>query len=399
MKRSLSLTLKIVVLSALFTIIFFAINWRDSYSLVASDGETLSHVEGHILGDWNGDSIRFIPDGSNTPEIIRGGVRPDAAQIVIKPGLLTYIQNLDLFFFVSGALCFVISILVLNMRWWWLLRASLLNVGALEIQRLAWIGLFFSNIIPGSTGGDVVKAIYIAKRCSTDRVRALVSVVVDRMVGLLSLLFLACLASLISPGQFPIFSTIVWLSSAGAILICALLLSPSLRKLIHFNQLVDGLPERWNKILSETDTAVLQYRKHLCGISLWILLSPLTYSLFITSFWLMDKSLGFGLDFRSYSFIVPIASVAQGIPISPAGWGVGDAVYGYLIGKFGALTMPGIAEAEQIWRTRGVALSVLHRTHIVAWSLIGGILFLINHVSAQPRKNATKDWREKTSRQ
>jgi hypothetical protein len=394
MNRSITLTLKILVLIILFSIIFYVIDWRDSYSVIAPDGETLSRVEGRILGDWDGSSINFVPNETSVPEIIREGVRPNGDRIVISPGLPTYIQNLDLFLFIAGALCFVSSLLILNMRWWWLLRANHLKVGVFEIQRLAWIGLFFSNVIPGTTGGDVVKAIYIAKRCSTDKVRALVSVVVDRIIGLLSLLFLACLASLITIDKFPSFAITIWFTGGGAILVCALLLNPRFRKVMRFDQLINRLPERWSKVLSEIDVAVLQYRQHLRGISLWIILSPFVYSLFITSFWLMDRSLGFGLNFQDFLFIVPIASVVQGIPIAPAGWGVGDAVYGYLIGKFGALTMPGIPEAEHIWRTRGVALSVLHRTHIVAWSLIGGILFLINRSNAPnmaPKKNDTKN--------
>ena len=97
MNRSITLTLKIVVLGILFAIIFYAIDWRDSYSVIAPDGETLSRVAGRILGDWNGSSITFVPNETSVPEIIREGVLPDGGQIVISPGLPTYIQNLDLF--------------------------------------------------------------------------------------------------------------------------------------------------------------------------------------------------------------------------------------------------------------------------------------------------------------
>lgn len=69
----------------------------------------------------------------------------------------------------------------------------------------------------------------------------------------------------------------------------------------------------------------------------------------------------------------------QGIPIAPAGWGVGETVYGLLIGKFGVTALSGVPEAEQIMRTRGVALSVLHQDHIAAWSLPGGILMVIEY--------------------
>ncbi|MBR03177.1 MAG: hypothetical protein CL394_07620, partial [Acidiferrobacteraceae bacterium] len=49
-----------------------------------------------------------------------------------------------------------------------------------------------------------------------------------------------------------------------------------------------------------------------------------------------------------------------------------------LIGKFGAATLPGVPGAEQLMRTRGVALSVLHRTHVAVWSLLGGLFVLID---------------------
>ena len=54
MKRFLILALKVAVLAVLVTIIFYAVDWRDSYSLVSAEGETLMQVEGRIVGDWSG---------------------------------------------------------------------------------------------------------------------------------------------------------------------------------------------------------------------------------------------------------------------------------------------------------------------------------------------------------
>ena len=337
------------------------------------------------MGEWRDNDVRFRSNDTKTTEIIKIESANNEKQIIISPGLLTYLKNLDLLLFSLGALCFVTSIIVLNMRWWWLLRANMFNIGVLEVQRLAWIGFFFNNVIPGSTGGDIVKAVYIAKKFSTDKVPALISVFVDRVVGLLSLILLACLASLLALDDFPQIAITVWLLSFTVVLFCTFLISSNLRKLIRFDYVINRLPERMARIVQEIDRSLLYYRQHLTGISLWILVSPITYSLFIASFWLMDKSLGFGLGFLEYCFVVPIATAIQGIPIAPAGWGVGEAVYGTLIGKVGALMQPNIDGAEQMWRTRGVTLSVLHRTHVVAWSLIGGILFLIHRSKNQNR--------------
>ena len=104
----------------------------------------------------------------------------------------------------------------------------------------------------------------------------------------------------------------------------------------------------------------------------------------------MAESLGVGITLSDLFFIVPVASVVQGIPIAPAGWGIGEAAYGYLIGKFGAVNLVDVAGAEEIMRTRGVALSVLHRIHVVAWSLLGGIFMLTEKKIERPETDSPK---------
>ena len=268
------------------------------------------------------------------------------------------------------------------------MRANGLGVRFLEAQQFGWIGLFFSNVLPGATGGDVIKAVYIVRRCSGDKVRAVVSIVVDRILGVLSLLFVGSLASLLAMDRFPVFASTMWLTGLGTLCFCLLLISPGLRALLRFDALVSRLPQRVGGIVTELDQAVLHYRGHLVGIGGWILASPAIYTLFVGSYYCMSQALGVGIALTDLFFIVPVASVIQGIPIAPAGWGIGEAAYGALIGKFGAATLPGIPDAEQVMRTRGVALSVLHRVHVAAWSLLGGLAVLVDR-NAHPEDDST----------
>ena len=379
MNRSrLVVLLKILVVTILLGVIFYAIDWQDRYAIVAADGEQVETVYGKILGRWDLEPVHFLAKDTNEPRWVSRIADPQGRTTVISPGILTYLANLDFRWFGFGAAAFVVFVIIINSRWWWLMRVNGLGVGFFEAQRFAWIGLFCSNVLPGATGGDVVKAVYIVRRCSGDRVRAVVSVVVDRIIGLLSLLFVCSIFSVGNLERFPYFVGTVWACALATLLIATLLLSPRLRSLLRFEKLVSRLPTRVGTIVAELDDAVLQYRDHLKGIGLWILVSPLTYSLFCGSVFLMDQALGVGLVLSDYFVIVPVAAVAQAIPIAPAGWGIGEAAYGALIGKFGAAALPGVENAEQIMRTRGVALSVLHRTHVVAWSLIGGIMLLID---------------------
>ena len=389
-RSSLVVLLKFLLVAILLGVIFSAIDWQDSYTRLSAKGDPIETVAGRILGPWDTDPVRFQAYDSAAPQTLKGGRGDDGTTVVIAPGFLTYLRNLDLRLFAAGAGLFLVFVTVINSRWWYLLRANGLGVRFLEAQRFGWIGPFFSNVLPGATGGDVVKAVYIVRRCSGDKVRAVVSIVVDRIIGVLSLLVVGSLASLLAMDRFPIFATSMWLTGLGTFGFCFLLISPTLRRLLRFDALVARLPDKISNVVTELDGAVLHYRDHLLGIGGWILASPVIYSLFVGSMFCMDRALGVGLGIADYFFIVPVAAVIQGIPIAPAGWGIGEAAYGALIGKFGAATLPGVPDAEQVMRTRGVALSVLHRVHVAAWSLLGGLAVLIDR-NAHPQDNSTKD--------
>ena len=381
---------KILLVILLFSVIFYNINWVDSYTHLGNDEAILENARGQILGPWDNEVVRFQAQGSTTSIDLQKGRQVDGTTITVSPGFLTYLRNLDLVLFAAGATLFFVFVVIINSRWWFLMRANGLGVRFLEAQKFGWIGLFFSNILPGATGGDVIKAVYIVRRCSGDKMRAVVSIVVDRIIGVLSLLVVGSLASLLAMDRFPVFATSMWLTGLGTFGFCFLLISPTLRRLLRFDALVARLPGKISNVVTELDGAVLHYRDHLLGIGGWILASPAIYTLFIGSYYCMSQALGVGISLTDLFFIVPVATVIQGIPIAPAGWGIGEAAYGALIGKFGAATLPGIPDAEQVMRTRGVALSVLHRVHVAAWSLLGGLAVLVDR-NAHPKDDSTKD--------
>ncbi|MED5408561.1 MAG: lysylphosphatidylglycerol synthase domain-containing protein, partial [Pseudomonadota bacterium] len=279
-KSRIFVLLKILVVAVLLAVIFFAIDWRDHYQLISPEGKPVETVYGKILGRWDLEPVRFLVKDSSEPRRVSRIADSQGRTTVISPGILTYLANLDFRWFGFGAAAFVVFVIIINSRWWWLMRVNGLGVGFFEAQRFAWIGIFCSNVLPGATGGDVVKAVYIVRRCSGDRVRAVVSVVVDRIIGLLSLLFVCSNFTASNLERFPYFVGTVWACALATLVIAILLLSPRLRSLLRFEKLVGRLPARVGMIVAELDDAILQYRDHLKGIGLWILVSPLTYSLF-----------------------------------------------------------------------------------------------------------------------
>ena len=286
-KKHLLRLIKIALALAALILIYHLVDWHDSYAVIATDGEVQEKVDGKILGAWNVDVVHFLVDGENEPRLISR-----SSAYSITPSIFTYLRNLDKSLFGLGAVSFLFFVLIINTRWWWLLRANKLGVRIFEAQRFGWIGLFCSNAMPGSVGGDLIKAVYIVERCSGDRFRAVVSILVDRIIGLLSLLLACSIGCLFIVTRFPEFAWTVWICALGVFVGCILLLSPGLRSLLRFEMLISRLPKRLGKFVAQLDDAVLQYRDNLKGIGLWLLASPLIYSLFIGSVILMAQAIG-----------------------------------------------------------------------------------------------------------
>ena len=75
-------------------------------------------------------------------------------------------------------------------RWYLLVRALGLNFRLLDAFRLGFLGYLFNFVSVGSVGGDLFKAIFIAREQPGRRTEAVATVLVDRVVGVYALVLL-----------------------------------------------------------------------------------------------------------------------------------------------------------------------------------------------------------------
>ncbi|MBI4577438.1 MAG: flippase-like domain-containing protein, partial [Planctomycetes bacterium] len=97
---------------------------------------------------------------------------------------------------VAAAGAFCVSYTVAVIRWWLLLRAMDLSPTGGEVVSLTLVGAFFNSFMPGAVGGDLVKAYYVARDRHGKRTAAVTTVLVDRFLGLFSLILVAMTAML-----------------------------------------------------------------------------------------------------------------------------------------------------------------------------------------------------------
>jgi uncharacterized membrane protein YbhN (UPF0104 family) len=89
-------------------------------------------------------------------------------------------------------------------RWYWLVRALGLPFRWNDAVRLGFLGYLLTFVSLGAVGGDLLKALFVAREQPGRRVEAFATVLVDRVLGLYSLLLLAAGAILLNG---PLWST------------------------------------------------------------------------------------------------------------------------------------------------------------------------------------------------
>src|SRR5215217_7423435 len=91
----------------------------------------------------------------------------------------------------AGFLVYGVIEILAAVRWRWLLLVQGIELGWARLFALIFIGIFFNFFIPGGTGGDVVKIFYLLKETPGQRGPALLSVFVDRVIGVVTLALFA----------------------------------------------------------------------------------------------------------------------------------------------------------------------------------------------------------------
>ena len=269
---------------------------------------------------------------------------------------------------------YVIAIITNAVKWFILLRAQGIPVPLGPVTNYTFVGFFFNNFFPANIGGDIMRGYGLA-RYTEQSAEAAVSVVVDRIMGLLALMFTAVMAALIVVYALPAgtdqtlnnsltyIGIVAIIGTIGIALAFATILSDRLRQLfgkifvIKFLQPFQPLYQR----LSDAFGAYRhQYGALLSAFAVGVGTVLLTG--------LVDVAIMAGLPGYIppiYIFLFnPIIAVALIAPISIGGLGTMSALYVYFYGLVG---VPG---------PLAFALSLIKQVIIYVGSLPGGVLWL-----------------------
>lgn len=287
-------------------------------------------------------------------------------------GLVVVLDRLDWRWAILGWASTFILISSLAFRWRIFLRLQLIELPFRKLLGLTWTGQFFNSILPGSTGGDLVK-IYQVCRLAPDRKAAAAStVLVDRLSALIALVVLAGSALAIDPRPLRL---LAWPSiSRQHVLLVTLALGTA------------GVTAGWiicrllkkTRIFGHISRTLSAARVNLTLNANLVLATVLAFAIHFWNFftlYLFARALHIPISYSQMLLIMPVVLFLVLIPITINGHGLRELL---LIGCFRYLGIAVGGPSPVSVQDTAVALSLVAVANDLLWSLPGGLIYLLN---------------------
>jgi uncharacterized protein (TIRG00374 family) len=291
--------------------------------------------------------------------------------------MLAAIKLANVWWLGAGVLVFFFCTIVATARWKILLAVQDINMTWLRTWQLFMIGMFFNLFMLGSTGGDVVKMFLTMREARNNKAAALLSVFMDRVIGMLALIFLSVgflyfRYDLLNhaEGSSTLLNLLLWLMAA-ALLIIVGMFAVSALGWVHY------LPQ-WTPLrgrIVEISAACHMYAKG-WRLTIWaFLISFPLFGMFFTTFYCAARAFTDQLGIVDIFSVMPIVAVITAIPISVSGIGLRESLFVSLLAPFGVA-----AAIATLISVTGFLINTLG-------SLAGGLVFLFYRSSTHESIN------------
>lgn len=256
------------------------------------------------------------------------------------------------------------------LRWRTLLNAQGLAIPFAQVFRQFFLGQFFNSFMLGACGGDMARAVAVARSIPSRQTAAVTTVIADRAIGLFTTVIFGCVFVALRLRLFHRTPT----NRAAAAVMLFFLIGGLLGIAVFFTRhLFESWPffrrleqkSQWGPWIRRSYDALFYYRKHQ-NIMVRAVLYSLGNLLALTSAcYLLGRALQVPARMVDYLTFFPIITVLAALPITPGGLGVRENLFLAMFGSVGA-------PPEHI-----VLLSLAVYTTGLFWSLFGAIFLIL----------------------
>lgn len=251
-----------------------------------------------------------------------------------------------------------VQIPLLALRWREIAAICGSKLPLAKALRYSFIGMFFSQVLPSTVGGDAVR-IWLMARGGTEWPVAIYSVLIDRVVGVsaLAALVVACLPWTFNLVHDPAARAALALIGFGALGAALVFLGLGLQHL--------RAVERWWLTRHLAAAARLAWR--LCRSAASVRVAALSFAIHFMTVavaWGAAMAAHATVDFVQVLFLVLPVILVTTVPVSIAGWGVRESAMVL------AFSYAGLAESD------GLIVSILFGAATLGVGAIGGIVWI-----------------------
>jgi uncharacterized protein (TIRG00374 family) len=261
------------------------------------------------------------------------------------------------------------TLLASVVRWRMALRVQGLVLSWERALEISFVAQFFNSFFLGSTGGDLMKAWYAARETHHKKTEAVVTVVIDRLIGLWAMLLFACAMMVFN---FQLLFESGWLRTL-ALMIAAMTVIGSAFLGVAF---WGGVSRTWSGARAwlrrlpkgEWLEQVLDSCRRF-GQEQFFVLKALGISLLLNivcvlQFIVLARGMGLNIPAVALFVIVPMVTCISALPITPSGLGLRENLYVQILA------------ALAVDPTKALSLSLLAYAGSAVWSIVGGIVYL-----------------------
>jgi hypothetical protein len=267
-----------------------------------------------------------------------------------------------------GFLSFGVVLLLSALRWFLLMRAQNITLPFSRVYQLSLIGMFFNLCLPGGVGGDFVKVFFAMREAPKSKSAVLLSIVVDRATGMFALIlisagiFLHFYSQLMAlPIIRPFLFTVGFIFAAFLGLVVSGILIDRLK-------LASKLPSKMPGYAAIMDIAraFSVYARSWGSVAAAVALSVALNVFFFASAIFASFAFSGNPGASAMISVVPIVNTISALPISVAGVGVRESLFSVMLHSLYGTP-----------KELAVLISLTGFSLIVAWGLLGGIVYLI----------------------
>jgi len=242
------------------------------------------------------------------------------------------------------------------------------------ILRIFFVSTFVGTFLPASIGGDAVRA-YSLSNHNVPIADSMASVVVDRMLGVLSVLLMALLGLALAHDLAASRAVVVALgiTAAACVVAAILIFSDTADRLAE--RIISRLPwVRVRELASSLFVAIRRYSTHHGALGNVLVGSIFVQVLRVIQAYYLGMSIGMQQPLVTYFAFVPLILLIMFLPITANGIGTGQAAFLWLFSRVGTP------------RDEAFALSILY----IALGIIGNMPGAIYYLKGAPRESVQR---------